>query len=81
MATNKQIAANRRNALKSTGPRTPACKQRSSMNALRRGCAAQPRDRNFAKQTQFHLNACGINRIAPTLPSNPEPGGRNQPAH
>ncbi|HEX3745086.1 MAG TPA: hypothetical protein VHW09_14180 [Bryobacteraceae bacterium] len=37
MATQKQIAANRRNALKSTGHRTPAGKARSSMNALKSG--------------------------------------------
>ena len=37
MATEKQIAANRRNAARSTGPRTPLGKKRSSMNALRHG--------------------------------------------
>ncbi|HEX3748093.1 MAG TPA: hypothetical protein VHW09_29385 [Bryobacteraceae bacterium] len=37
MATQKQIAANRRNALKSTGPRTPEGKARSSQNALKSG--------------------------------------------
>ena len=37
MATEKQIAANRQNALKSTGPRSPAGKQRSSRNAYRHG--------------------------------------------
>lgn len=37
MPTDKQIAANRANALRSTGPKTAAGKQRSSQNALRHG--------------------------------------------
>ena len=37
MATAAQFAANRANSLKSTGPRTEAGKQRSSLNALRHG--------------------------------------------
>ena len=37
MATQKQIAANRRNALRSTGPRTPLGKARSRANSLRHG--------------------------------------------
>jgi hypothetical protein len=41
MATDKQIAANRRNAQKSTGPRTAAGKFRSSLNALRHGLYAR----------------------------------------
>jgi hypothetical protein len=41
MATEKQIAANRANSLKSTGPRTEAGKSRSSLNALKHGCTAQ----------------------------------------
>jgi hypothetical protein len=40
MATDKQIAANRRNAEKSTGPRTPAGKARCARNALKHGLAA-----------------------------------------
>jgi hypothetical protein len=37
MATKKQIAANRRNARKSTGPKTPAGKARSAQNATKHG--------------------------------------------
>ncbi len=37
MASPAQIAANRRNARRSTGPRTPEGKARSSQNALRHG--------------------------------------------
>ena len=41
MATLKQIQANRRNSLKSTGPRTPAGKAASSMNAVKSGIHAE----------------------------------------
>jgi hypothetical protein len=41
MSSLKQIAANRRNALNSTGPITPESKQRSRCNALRHGLTAE----------------------------------------
>jgi hypothetical protein len=41
MATDKQIAANRRNAQKSTGPRTAEGKRRSRGNAFRHGLTAE----------------------------------------
>src|SRR5689334_14959424 len=37
MASERQIAANRRNALSSTGPRSACGKKRASRNALRHG--------------------------------------------
>src|SRR5581483_6015180 len=40
MATVKQIAANRANARKSTGPRTPEAKAAASRNALKTGIYA-----------------------------------------
>lgn len=41
MSTEKQQAANRRNALKSTGPKSADGKQRSALNAYRHGLTAQ----------------------------------------
>jgi hypothetical protein len=41
MATERQIAANRANALRSAGPKTIAGKRRSSRNAFRHGLSAQ----------------------------------------
>jgi len=40
MASHRQIAANRRNARRSTGPRSPAGRKRSSWNSFRHGLTA-----------------------------------------
>jgi hypothetical protein len=42
--TAARLAANRRSALKSTGPRTAAGKRRSSLNALRTGSRSKTAD-------------------------------------
>ena len=44
MATERQIAANRRNALKSTGPKTSTGKRRASANSYRHGLSLQADD-------------------------------------
>ena len=44
MASEKQIAANRRNAQRSTGPRSAAGKSISSRNAFRHGLSLPPND-------------------------------------
>jgi hypothetical protein len=41
MASFSQIEANRRNALRSTGPKTEAGKRRSRRNAIRHGLTAE----------------------------------------
>jgi hypothetical protein len=50
MATERQIAANRANALRSTGPKTAAGKSKSSRNSYRHGLSGQtPLDLTSAK--------------------------------
>jgi hypothetical protein len=53
MATDRQIAANRRNGALSRGPKTAAGKARSSRNALKHGLAIPiTRDRATARKIQ-----------------------------
>jgi hypothetical protein len=48
LATEKQIAANRANAKRSTGPKTAAGKQKSSRNAFRHGLSRPGQPDTFA---------------------------------
>ena len=50
MASTKQRAANRANALKSTGPRTSEGKRSASINALQHGLSLPVDERLFAKE-------------------------------
>ncbi len=42
MSNSRKAASNRRNALRSTGPKTKGGKDRSSLNAIRHGLSARP---------------------------------------
>ena len=62
MATRAQIEANRRNALKSTGPRTSAGKAASSRNARTHGMTASPRDELVAAYSEKIRASRGVCR-------------------
>ncbi len=55
--SNKQLAANRRNARRSTGPRTPEGKERVKWNALKHGLLAKsvvvPNRHGLENRSQF----------------------------
>lgn len=55
MATEAQILANRRNAQKSTGPRTPQGKAAVSQNAVKHGLLARQDVINLESQADFEL--------------------------
>jgi len=69
MATDKQIAANRRNAQKSTGPKSLAGRARSSRNSLRHGLT-KPLTDDPAILTVAHQLAAAIAVDEPGLQSN-----------
>jgi len=54
MTSTKQIEANRRNSLKSTGPRTPEGKAAASLNNLRHGLRARTVVLPGEKSEEFH---------------------------
>ena len=70
MATVSQINANRRNALKSTGPKSPAGKTRSSQNALRHGFASKQIVLNTEDEAAFQaLHAQFLDEYQPSGPT------------
>ena len=69
MATQKQIDANRRNAQKSTGPRTPEGKAASSQNACKSGLDAESQFVLGESQEEFaQLQFEYFDRFAPATP-------------
>jgi len=60
MTSKKQIEANRRNAKKSTGPKTKEGKAKSSMNALKHGLTSQRVWLNEEEKKDFHGFRLGL---------------------
>jgi hypothetical protein len=54
------VAANRRNALRSTGPRTPEGKHRSAQNALRHGLRAGSPVVPFENEADWQAHLVGV---------------------
>jgi hypothetical protein len=52
MATERQVAANRRNAGRSTGPRSPGGKTRSGLNAYQHGLSSRLASHAFSKHVE-----------------------------
>ena len=70
MATKRQIAANRRNARKSSGPKTPQGKATASMNALRHGLRARKVVIPGEEQDEFDQLHAGLqNQYQPQNPA------------
>lgn len=69
MATDKQIAANKINARKCTGPRTEEGKAKSSQNALKTGLDAKSEVLRFESRADYEaLTAAFYARYRPTMP-------------
>ena len=69
MATKAQILANRRNARKSTGPRTPYGKALASQNALKHGLSARRNVLPSESRAEYDLHTRRIlDEIAPASP-------------
>jgi hypothetical protein len=69
MATDRQIAANRKNAQKCTGPRTETGKEKSSQNALKTGLDAKSEVLRFESRPDYEaLIAEFYTRYHPTIP-------------
>ena len=69
MATEKQIAANRRNAKKSTGPRTQLGKTIASINSQKHGLTAQTTVIHSESQAEFDLyREQMLDELAPVSP-------------
>jgi hypothetical protein len=69
MATESQILANRRNALKSTGPRTPQGKAAVSQNAVKHGLLARQDVISSESQAEFDLYRQQLlDELAPASP-------------
>ena len=66
MATAKQVAANRANAARSTGPRTPAGRAKSSRNAFRHGLSLSL-PRNLTTATEIDRLARAIAGENPSI--------------
>ena len=68
MASEKQIAANRRNALLSSGPKTQIGKRASSRNSLRHGLTARNNDNLSGEiESRLHPENAGERRLAQSV--------------
>jgi hypothetical protein len=81
MATDKQREANRRNALLSTGPRTPEGRAISAQNSFKHGLCADDStlfdDPETKADIEKHLAATSPNHPSNTTPSKKSPSARS----